>query len=352
MLKKLSEAHYETINPLLESGHLTAAIKGEYHYPHTIVLIPGLSCMFKCTFCGRNYDAKFGVQKQKYYDVYEQLILQDKNRSIINIGGGLEPMTNPYLNKIIKLLYDKGYKPRMITNGFMLTPKWVDKNPEIHLLDHLRISIYGIDKEEYIKTTRHQKGWEVVKNNLTQYNKRSEKTDVSINYVILPSNYLRLHELFNYIEDIGGVRELSLREDFSFEQTIDDRKLFKDILFSFKNEAIKRGIKVDYGYAMKELLEGREDCKLIQCDHIHLDNMQSPQVKCYIDPKGDIYNYSEASFLDREGSDKHILGNICISSLEEELIKQKKIEPTSDDIKYLDTFAHLIEYYKWEIRNA
>ena len=71
MLKKLSEAHYETINPLLESGHLIAAIKGEYHYPHTIVLIPGLSCMFKCTFCGRNYDAKFGVQKQKYYDVYD-----------------------------------------------------------------------------------------------------------------------------------------------------------------------------------------------------------------------------------------------------------------------------------------
>ena len=41
-----------------------------------------------------------------------------------------------------------------------------------------------------------------------------------------------LNKTFNYIEDIGGVRELSLTEDFSFEQTIDDRKLFRQRLIS------------------------------------------------------------------------------------------------------------------------
>jgi len=351
MLSRLSQAHYDTINPLLKSGHLKSAIEGKYHYPHTIVLIPGLSCMFKCTFCGRNYDARFKNSDEKYYQVYKQIIEQDKQRSQINIGGGLEPMTNPHINKIIKLLWENGYRSRMITNAFMLTPKWVDKNPEVHLLDHLRISVYGIDEEEYNRTTRHDKGWSVVKNNLIEYNKRSYKTDVSINYVILPENFLRLHELFNYIDDIGGVRELSLREDFTANQSIKDRKLFKDVLFSFKDEAIKRGIKVDYGYAMKELLEGRDNCKLIQCEYKHLDNLQSPQVKIYVDPKGDIYNYTGASFLDRQGSEKHILGNVWNSSTEQELKKQKKIKPEKEDLKFLDAFAHLIEYYKWSVRN-
>ena len=62
--------------------------------------------------------------------------------------------------------------------------------------------------------------------------------------------------------------------------------------------------------------------------------------------------YTGASFLDREGSEKHILGNIWNSSIEDELKKQKKIEPSSDDLKYLDAFAHLIEYYKWSVRNV
>ena len=346
----LSKAHYKTIQPLLDSGHIQAAVKGEYKYPASVVLLPGLSCMFKCTFCGRNYDAK-EKRQEKHFKIFEQVILQDKKRSNMYISGGLEPMTNPYLNDIIKLLHDNEYKPRMLSNGFMLTPKYVDKNPYLKTLDHLRISIYGIDEEEYKITTRHLKGWNVVKENIKAYNKRTDKTNISINYVLLPTNFERFHEILNYIDEVGGVKELSLREDFTGKQNISDRNKFKDLLFSFDEKVKQRGIKVDYGYTMAEILDGRDDCKLIQCNLEHLDNMQHPQVKIYIDPRGDIYNYTGASFIDRPDSERHILGNVIDSSVEKELKKQKRIEPQESDIQFLDAFAKLIEYSKWSFRN-
>ena len=57
MLENFSTEQLETINSF--GSHMDSAVKGEYRYPHTIVLLPGISCMYKCTFCGRNYDAAF-----------------------------------------------------------------------------------------------------------------------------------------------------------------------------------------------------------------------------------------------------------------------------------------------------
>ena len=42
----------------------------------------------------------------------------------------------------------------MYTNGYMLTPKYLEKNPEIFNLDSLRISFYGIDEAQYFDVTK------------------------------------------------------------------------------------------------------------------------------------------------------------------------------------------------------
>ena len=55
LLKNFSTEQIQSIKEF--GSHMDAAIRGEYHYPHTIVFVPGISCMYKCTFCGRNYDA-------------------------------------------------------------------------------------------------------------------------------------------------------------------------------------------------------------------------------------------------------------------------------------------------------
>jgi len=343
MLENFSTEQLETINSF--GSHMDSAVKGEYRYPHTIVLLPGISCMYKCTFCGRNYDAAF-KNDEKYYHVFKDIIYQNKGRATINIGGGLEPLTSPYFDLICRDLLDVGMKSRLITNGYMMTPKYLKKNPYVEQLDTIRISLYGVDEKEYTTTTRNPKGFDMVKNNLT-----SMKRKVKLNWVLLPSNYYKLPLILDYINDIGGVEELSLREDWSAQYPIEDRKKFTDVLHKFSDLANKQGVNVHYGYSMYDLMNGRET-KLTRCKLKHLDSKQSPQTKVYIDPKGDIYCYTGAAFLDRPGSDRHILGNCYQSTIDDALKNMKEIEPQEGDLKYMDALSHLIETYKWSIRNV
>ena len=167
-----------------------------------------------------------------------------------------------------------------------------------------------------------------------------------INHVILPTDFENLDQILNYIDDIGGVDTLSLREDFSFHYPINDRNRLMDKLLEFDEKINSRTINVDYGYALQQLVEGRE-ASLIRVDWTQLTETQSPQVKIAIDPRGDIYSYFEAAFIDRLNSERHILGNVINSSIQEELSKLKKIKPQEGDTDFFDAFNHVIESYKW-----
>lgn len=322
---------------------MEAAIKGVYRYPYRINIYPGTSCMFSCLFCGRNYDA---VVKGSRPNVFSQVIEQDdgKDPDRIHISGGLEPLTSPFINQICKDLSDKGYRSRMITNGFLLNSKTLTKNPYINSLDHIRVSLYGLDESEYLSTTRHQKGWRVVKENLTEYNKRDDKTRLYVNYVLLPENFGKLDRILTYIEDIGGVHNLSLREDFTFQYEIDDRNRIQDTLLKFDEEVKQRGIDVDYGYALQDAMMGKSSY-LIKVTPEELTTGQSPQVKVCLDPNGNIYSYMEAGFVDRPGALRHSLGNVIDSSIEQELRKQRQVEIHQDDMQYMDAYNHLVLKY-------
>ena len=339
--------YWKTLLPIIESGAIKASIDGVYKYPYRINLYPGTSCMFKCVFCGRNYSAVVKNSKNIFKQIIDQDNGEDPNR--INISGGLEPLTSPYINDICKELYNKKYTPRMITNGFLLNDKILSKNPYINSLDHLRISLYGLDNEEYVTTTKHKKGWQVVKENLTNYNKRDDKTKLFLNYVLLPKHFENLHSIINYIQDIGGIENLSLREDFSFQYEINDRNKLKDSLLLFDEKMKSMAISIDYGYALQELINGK-DATLMRVTYKELRYKQSPQVKICVDPNGNIYSYLEAGFVDRPGADRHILGNVVNSSIEQELKKQVEIKPEPGDIQYLDAYNHLIEKYIYENR--
>ena len=83
-------------------------------------------------------------------------------------------------------------------------------------------------RPQTLLTTRHEKAYDVVKQNLTDYNKLNDKPPLHINHVILPTDFENLDNILNYIDDIGGVDTLSLREDFSFKYPISDRQRLMD----------------------------------------------------------------------------------------------------------------------------
>ncbi len=68
-----------TISPLLNNGSLENAVERKYSYPNRIGLYPGMTCQFFCSFCGRNYDARYDSKDIKTsFDVFKKIIDQDQ----------------------------------------------------------------------------------------------------------------------------------------------------------------------------------------------------------------------------------------------------------------------------------
>ena len=111
---------------------------------------------------------------------------------VSSLGKGLSSASLAYL------LQSRGYKVRFITNGFMLTPRFIEKNPNLINVDHFRVSLFGYDEDQTISTTRNNKAFRVVKKNLTDYNKLNiDKPPLHINHVLLPTEFENLNNILN-----------------------------------------------------------------------------------------------------------------------------------------------------------
>ena len=115
-----------TVASLMESGKLVDAIKNKVSYPNRIGLFPGIRCQFFCTFCGRNYAAKYTDEvAKKSFEIFKKVIDEDPKDDYnwedrFRISGGLEPLTNPYIGEIVSYGASKGFLMQMYTNGFAL----------------------------------------------------------------------------------------------------------------------------------------------------------------------------------------------------------------------------------------
>ena len=84
-----------TVASLMESGKLVDAIKNRPSYPNRIGLFPGIRCQFFCTFCGRNYAAKYTDEVAKSsFEVFKKVIDEDPKDDYnwedrFRISGGL-----------------------------------------------------------------------------------------------------------------------------------------------------------------------------------------------------------------------------------------------------------------------
>ena len=138
-----------TLLPLIQSGHLEAAIKNYYMYPNRIGLYPGLTCQFFCSFCGRNYVAEYEKNiAEKSFDVFKKVIDEDPRdrenwQDRFRISGGLEPLTNPYIGDIITYGKNNDFNMQMYTNGYAMSRRLLDKQQGLLDLEVIRISLYG-----------------------------------------------------------------------------------------------------------------------------------------------------------------------------------------------------------------
>jgi len=353
-----------TVIPSIINGKTNSVLNNQYSYPDRIGFCPGLSCQFFCSFCGRNYSAAYEKEfGDKGYEIFKKIIdetPQNLKDNPYHITGGLEPLTFPRIGDLISYGAKKGFPMEMKTNGFSLTPEFLAKHPGVLDLSVLRISLYGVDQESTLEVTKNPKGFERVKNNIINFLKLKTKIKLGLNYVILHNNLDDVLLLLDYIEDVNSKSEnqvdfLTLREDFSPEAktlSVDERKKLLDI-FNEVDNRLKRPnlnkLHIDYGYALESIKQNRESLEpLKRIEYTEMRPKMFPQLSIMIDPKGDVYGYHEATFLDKEGSERYCIGRVSENNSLEQVVKEfvekaeGVVDPLPMDISYLDAYDHII----------
>mgnify|MGYP001174795804 FL=1 len=358
-----------TIIPTIQSGKAKSVLDEKYAYPDRVGLCPGLSCNFFCSFCGRNYSAAYERELgEKGFEMFKQIIDQtpqevDKKK-VYHITGGLEPLTFPRIGDLITYGEKAGFTMEMQTSGFFLTPEFIKKHPGIKDLSILRFSLYGIDNESTIEVTKNKKAYDVVKENLIDYLKLKTKTKLGLNYVILHKRTKDVLKLLDFIEEVNiksnnQVDFLTLREDFreGAENILgEERKeiynLFNEIQKRLESKNLNK-LHIDYGYALESIRKNQNSYQqsLKKIDYKQLRPKVFPQIAVMVDPKGDVYAYHEATFLDREGSERYSIGVVDKDHSLEYIVKEFVensdgiTEPLPHDVDYLDAFDYVITVF-------
>jgi dTDP-4-amino-4,6-dideoxy-D-glucose ammonia-lyase len=349
-----------TIGPLLESGSLHTAINRTYMYPNRVGLYTGMSCMFYCNFCGRNPVAEYSKElNDSSFNLFKQIIDQDPRTDLswpdrFRISGGLEPLTNSNLGRIITYGRDQGYKMQLYTNGYMMTERYLTRHPGMLDLYAVRFSLYGVDAESAFRVTRHPKSFDNIIANIINYLNQTTDTRVGVNWIVLPghaNDVIKLIDIIQYINQTATrpVDFVTLREDFSQNiRVISDpeRKQLMQIFQKIENMRQSWPTHWDFGYSLESLDHGRNSGQLRMVNWQQMIPEGFPQVSVAVDVKGDVYNYHESGFLDRPGASRYIIGNIQGSSVEEQvqnwISKNKKVRPLPPDIGFLDAFDHVV----------
>lgn len=373
----LGRKGWSTILPLIQTGAVDNAINFKYNFPVRLGIYPGKSCMFYCGFCGRNETASYPKNAiEEGNAIFKRIFASMPTYSTISISGGLEPLTNLGIGDLISAAKSHGIRVPLITNGYMLTPKYIEKQPGIWNTDSLRISLYGVDEDSYYYVTRKKGAYQLVKENVIEFlkarNKIKSDLQVGLNYVLIPENIDHLSRLLDNIIEINsmvdgqGINFLTLREDFGSvtsagEDDINKKYKLEGLLlekergilidkfkeFNHRREEFCPELNIDFGYALVALADGVLGKPLARVEGSQMRPWAYPQISVAIDSYGDVFLYREAGFLDRPGNNKFIAGRVTNTRLLEDILQEfiecrRQIELDSSDARFMDAFDHLV----------
>src|SRR5260370_3095917 len=106
-------------------------------HPILVHIIPNRRCNLACTYCNEFDDFSKPVPLEEMKSRLD--ILGGMGTSIITISGG-EPLMHPEIDQVIRHIRRRGMIAGMITNGFLLDQKTIEKLNGAGL-EHLQISI-------------------------------------------------------------------------------------------------------------------------------------------------------------------------------------------------------------------
>ena len=259
--EKIDQKIYEqSIYKMLETGIILlrdtcknekAIIYGEVgkFYPKSILIELTNKCNFSCSFCYKNALNKgvFISDKNIEY-VYD--IIKEKVPSILLTGG--EPTLHPHIEKYIMKFADVA-KVNINTNGSRL----FELNPEIVLLlNHVQISLYGTNNDEYMKITKIEKGFDKVSKSVKLL--KTLMVPHTIAVTLCQDTITKVEEFIKASIRIGAENmKIGLADEFGreqnkirkkeYEKQIDELpEILKKLKFLYRNEIKIEWAGVDY----------------------------------------------------------------------------------------------------------
>lgn len=148
------------------------------------------NCNYSCRHCF----AKFGSTAILPLDKWKIIIdncIENSEVTEFNIAGG-EPMIHPNLMEIVKYIVSKGKRCSLITNGILMTEKWVEENAKYFCMIGFSIDSFDPTLMDLIgRTTRNGKKLTIDKfNTLTSLIKsHNPECIVKVNTVVTSLNY-------------------------------------------------------------------------------------------------------------------------------------------------------------------
>lgn len=361
----IAKKYWETVLPLTQSGSIHSVLTNGYQFPLRVGIYAAVSCMFYCSFCGRNTAVRYaGKDIAPGNEMFDAVFAaMPAGISTLSLGGGLEPLTNPKLDNVIASAKRHGHRVPLVTNGYMLTPGFVRKHRGLWDLDVFRISCYGVDEDSYVEVTQRRGAFALVKENIIEFlkerNRRQSPLKVGLNFIVLVNTIDRVLRLLDLVieirEAVGGpgIDFLTLREDFSVPETEGltacERASLVEIFAEFNKRRARQcpDLKVDFGYALYPLSQGIVSKPLAMVTHEGMLPRAYPQVSVAIDILGDVYLYRDAAFLERPGADRYIIGRVTKERSLEQVVREflesgREIPPYPDDPALMDAFDHVV----------
>jgi MoaA/NifB/PqqE/SkfB family radical SAM enzyme len=124
-------------------------VRGLLSTRHAVMahLIPIRRCNLDCAYCNEYDDHSLGVPLPKLLARVDHL--KGLGTNVITLSGG-EPLLHPELDELIRHIRRHGIIAGLITNGFLLNAKRIQRLNEAGL-DHLQISIDNVQPDEVSK---------------------------------------------------------------------------------------------------------------------------------------------------------------------------------------------------------
>jgi len=194
-------------------------------FPRLVTLYVTNQCNLNCAMClnaeFRNTHLK--ASKMEYETVERMLPELKKHKPFIYITGG-EPLLNPDIFRIIRLLSDNGIFTSMTTNGFML------ENYAQQLIDS-KLEFLSVSLDHYSETV-HDEG--------RGRKKAYERLMKGINAVILKKKHTPSNIKVNTVVQKFNIKDLSKMYDFIEKMNVDEWSLQN---YSFMNPEARGSLK-------------------------------------------------------------------------------------------------------------